>query len=32
MAYSVLKVLHGEAAAIRYSGRPVWEGFPFIDD
>lgn len=32
MAYSVLKVLHGEAEAIRYSGRPVWEGFPYIDD
>ncbi len=32
MAYSVLKVLHGEAEAIRYSGKPVWEGFPFIDD
>lgn len=32
MAYSVLKVLHGEAEAIHYSGRPVWEGFPFIKD
>ncbi|MBQ6932973.1 MAG: butyrate kinase [Clostridia bacterium] len=32
MAYSVLKVLHGEAKAIHYSGRPVWEGFPFIKD
>ncbi|MBQ1271461.1 MAG: butyrate kinase [Clostridia bacterium] len=31
MAYSVLKVLHGETEAIRYSGRPVWEGFSFID-
>ncbi len=32
MAYAVLKVLHGEAEAIRYPGKPVWEGFPFIDD
>ncbi|MBE6987529.1 MAG: butyrate kinase [Ruminococcaceae bacterium] len=32
MAYSVLKVLHGETKAIHYSGRPVWEGFPFIKD
>jgi len=32
MAYSVLKVLHGEAEAIHYPGKPVWEGFPFIDD
>ena len=29
MAHSVLKVLHGEAEAIHYSGRPVWEGFNF---
>jgi len=32
MAYSVLKVLHGEKEAIHYSGKPVWEGFPFIED
>jgi len=32
LAYSVLKVLHGEGEAIRYSGKPVWEGFPFMDD
>jgi len=32
MAYSVRKVLHGETKAIHYSGRPVWEGFPFIKD
>lgn len=32
MAYAVLKVLHGETEAIRYPGKPVWEGFPFIDD
>ena len=32
MAYSVLKVLHGEVEAIRYPGKPVWEGFSFIDD
>lgn len=32
MAYAVLKVLHGETAAIRYSGRPVWEGFPFMNE
>ncbi|MBQ7093475.1 MAG: butyrate kinase, partial [Clostridia bacterium] len=32
MAYSVLKVLHGETKAIHYSGRPVWEGFSFIKD
>ena len=32
MAYSVLKVLHGETEAIRYPGKPVWDGFPFIDD
>ena len=32
MAYSVLKVLHGEKEAIRYAGKPVWEGFPFIED
>ncbi|MBR5490061.1 MAG: butyrate kinase, partial [Oscillospiraceae bacterium] len=31
MAYSVLKVLHGEMEAIRYAGKPVWEGFDFID-
>lgn len=32
MAYAVLKVLRGENAAIRYSGKPVWEGFPFMDN
>ena len=32
MAYAVLKGLHGETAAIRYPGKPVWEGFPFLDD
>ena len=32
MAYAVLNVLHGEAEAIRYPGKPVWEGFPFLDD
>lgn len=32
LAYSVLKVLHGENEAIHYSGKPVWEGFPFIKD
>lgn len=32
MAYAVLKVLRGENEAIRYSGKPVWEGFPFMDE
>ena len=32
MAHAVLKVLHGETEAIHYSGKPAWEGFPFIDD
>ncbi len=32
LAYSVLKVLHGEDQAIHYSGKPVWDGFPFIDN
>ena len=32
LAYSVLKVLLGENEAIHYSGKPVWEGFPFIKD
>lgn len=32
MAYAVLKVLHGKTEAIRYSGKPVWEGFPFMDN
>ena len=31
LAYGVLKVLHGEEAAIHYSGKPVWEGFPGLD-
>jgi len=32
LAFSVLKVLHGEGEAIRYAGKPVWEGFDFIDN
>ncbi len=31
LAYSVLRVLRGEKKAIHYSGKPVWEGFSFID-
>ena len=31
LAYGVLKVLHGQAQAIHYSGKPVWEGFPGLD-
>lgn len=31
LAYGVLKVLHGEAEAIRYPGKPVWEGFGDLD-
>ena len=31
LAYSVLKVLRGQAAAMTYSGKPVWEGFGEID-
>ncbi len=29
---AVLKVLRGEAEARRYPGKPVWNGFSFIDD
>lgn len=32
LAYSVLRVLRGEKEAIHYSGKPVWEGFPFMDE
>lgn len=32
LAYAVLKVLHGQNEAKHYSGKPVWNGFPFIDD
>ncbi len=27
LAYSVLKVLRGQAAAMTYTGKPVWQGF-----
>ena len=31
MAYAVLKVLRGQAQAMTYSGKPVWDGFPGLD-
>ena len=31
MAFSVLKVLRGETAAMKYSGKNVWQGFEGID-
>ena len=31
MAFSVLKVLRGETAAMKYSGRNVWQGFEGIE-
>ena len=31
LALSVLKVLRGEAAAMTYSGKPVWNGFPGVE-
>ena len=31
LAYSVLRVLRGQAEARIYSGRPVWEGFSGMD-
>ena len=31
LAHAVVKVLRGEAEAIHYSGKPVWEGFPGLD-
>ena len=32
LAWAVLKVLRGQAAAMTYSGRPVWSGFPFFEE
>ncbi len=31
LAFSVLRVLNGEEKAHRYAGKPVWEGFDYID-
>ena len=31
LACGVLKVLRGQAQAMKYSGKPVWSGFPGID-
>ena len=30
LAFSVLKVLRGQAEAMTYSGKPVWQGFEGI--
>jgi len=32
LARSVLRVLRGEEALKHYSGKPVWDGFPFIKE
>ena len=31
LAFAVLKVLRGEAEAMVYSGKPVWDGFPGVE-
>jgi len=31
MALSVLKVLRGEASAMKYTGKPVWQGFEGVE-
>ena len=31
LALGVLKVLRGEAKAMVYSGKPVWDGFPGVE-
>ena len=32
LAYAVLDVLRGEATAMKYSGKNVWDGFDFMED
>ena len=32
LALPVLKALRGQAKVLTYSGKPVWSGFPELDD